>query len=121
MDKQTPTPTTVDAYIAQFPQDIQQILAQIRAAIKESAPDAEEKISYRMPAYYQNGYLVYFSAHKRHIGLYPAGSGLEPFHEELAAYHRTKGSLHFPLDQPIPYDLIRKIVKFRVSQNLARR
>jgi uncharacterized protein YdhG (YjbR/CyaY superfamily) len=85
--------------------------------IKESAPEAQEKISYGMPAFHQNGSLVWFAAHKRHIGFYPTGSGIEAFQEELAGYKVSKGTLQFPLDQPMPYDLIRKIVKYRVEEN----
>ena len=118
MENKKSQPTTIDEYIAQFPEDVQQILLKIRAVIKESAPGAVEKISYQMPAFYQNGNLVYFAAWKRHIGFYPAGAGIEAFQEELSAYKWAKGSLQFPLDKPIPYDLISRIVKFRVAQNL---
>src|SRR6266540_2103172 len=109
-------PATIVEYIAQFPEDVQQILAKIRAVIKESAPQAVEKISYGMPAFFLNGGLVWFGAYKRHIGLYPKTSTmLEAFKEELSAYPGTKGSLHFPLDRPTPYELISKIVKLRVA------
>jgi uncharacterized protein YdhG (YjbR/CyaY superfamily) len=111
-------PTTIDEYIAQFPDDIQQILLKIRAVIHESAPQATEKISYQMPTFYLNGNLVHFAVFKHHIGFYPAPSGIEEFKEELSAYKGSKGAVQFPLDQPIPYELISKIVKFRVSQNL---
>lgn len=114
-------PITVDEYIAQFPADVQQILNNIRAVIREAAPDAEERIGYQMPGYYQNGGIVWFGAHKHHIGLYPTPSGLEQFAPELAAYKRAKGSVHFPLDKPVPYDLIRKIVEFRLAENLEKR
>ena len=87
--------------------------------VKESAPDAEEKISYQMPGYYLNGGLVWFGAYKNHIGFYPLiSSDDEAFNRELAAYRGTKGSLHFPLDKPMPYDLIRKIVRLRLAENL---
>ena len=109
-------PTTVDEYISQYPQGVQQILVKIRAVIQESAPEAEERISYQMPAYYLNGFLVSFSAWKRHIGFYPRTSGMDAF-EELSTYQGTKGSVHFPLDKPMPYGLIGKIVKVRVAEN----
>jgi uncharacterized protein YdhG (YjbR/CyaY superfamily) len=118
MDGKKDQLTTIDEYIAQFPEDVQQILAKIRAVIKEIAPDAEEKISYQMPAFYLNGNLVWFAAYKRHIGVYPVPSGNDAFNEELSAYKRGKGTIQFPLDKPIPYDLIRRIVKYRVSENL---
>jgi len=111
-------PTTTDEYIAQFPDDVQQRLVKIRAVIKESAPEAEEKISHQMPGYYLNGYLVGFGVYKRHIGLYPKTSAMEASLEELSAYQGTKGSVHFPLDKPMPYELISKIVKVRVAENL---
>jgi uncharacterized protein YdhG (YjbR/CyaY superfamily) len=112
-------PTTVDEYIAQFPEDVQHILVKIRVVIKESAPEAVEKISYQMPGYYLNGFLVSFSVWKRHIGFYPKTSEMEAI-EELSAYQGTKGSVHFPLDRPMPYELIRKIVKVRVAENLSK-
>jgi uncharacterized protein YdhG (YjbR/CyaY superfamily) len=111
-------PATIDEYIAQFPQDVQHILTRIRAVIQESAPQAVERISYQMPAFYLKGNLVYFGAHKHHIGFYPTGSGVEAFKEELSAYKGSKGAVQFPLDKPIPYDLISQIVKFRVAENL---
>ncbi len=111
-------PTTIDEYIAQYPQDVQQILVKIRAVIKESAPEAVEKISYQMPGFYLNGSLVWFGAHQHHIGFYPTPSGIEAFKEELSAYKCSKGAVQFPLDKPMPYELIGKIVKFRVAENL---
>ena len=111
-------PTAIDEYIAQFPKDVQEKLAKIRAVIKESAPGAMERISYRMPSFYLNGTLVWFAGFKSHIGFYPTALGIEAFKEELSAYKRAKGSVQFPLDKPIPYDLISKIVKFRVAENL---
>jgi uncharacterized protein YdhG (YjbR/CyaY superfamily) len=110
--------TTIDEYIEQYPEDIQQILAKIRAVIKETAPEADEKIAYQMPGFYLNGYLVYFAINKRHIGFYPRTSAMEANIPELANYKGTKGSVHFPLDQPIPFDVIRKIVAVRVNENL---
>jgi uncharacterized protein YdhG (YjbR/CyaY superfamily) len=117
MDGEKGQPTTVDEYIAQFPEEVQEILSKIRAVIKESAPEAVEKISYQMPGYFLNGGLVWFGAWKNHIGFYPNPSGTEQFKEELAAYKMTKGSVHFPLNKPVPYDLISRIVKFRVAEN----
>jgi uncharacterized protein YdhG (YjbR/CyaY superfamily) len=113
-------PKTIDDYIAGFPGDVQEILQQIRLTIRQAAPDAEEKISYQMPAFTLKGNLVYFGAFKNHIGFYPIPSGIEEFKEELSVYEQGKGSVQFPLDKPIPYDLISRIVKFRVKENLAR-
>jgi len=110
--------TTIDEYIAQFPEDVQHILVKIRAVIKESAPEAVEKISYQIPCFYLNGNLVYFGAFRHHIGFYPTSSGTEAFKEELSAYKWSKGSVQFPLDKPMPYELISKIVKYRVAENL---
>ena len=114
-------PATVDECISQFPPDPQHILAKIRAVVKESAPEAEERISYQMPGYFLNGQLVWFGVHKHHIGFYPTGSGIEAFKDELSAYKSAKGSVQFPLDEPMPYELIRKIVKFRVGENLRKK
>lgn len=118
MEGEKGQPTTIDEYISQFPEDVQHILVKIRAVIREAAPGAVEKISYQIPAFYLNGNLVWFAAHKRHVGFYPAPSGTEAFNEELAAYKAGKGSVQFPLAEPMPYELISKIVKFRVSENL---
>ncbi|MGO4291708.1 iron chaperone [Chitinophaga sp. RAB17] len=111
------TISTIDEYIAGFPPDIQEILEQVRATVKKSAPKAEETISYGMPAFKQNGHLVYFAAFKNHIGFYPIPSGMEQFKAELAGYKTGKGSVQFPLDEPMPLTLIGKIVKFRVKEN----
>jgi uncharacterized protein YdhG (YjbR/CyaY superfamily) len=120
MDNKKIQPTTVDEYIAQFPEDVQQILTRIRTVIKESAPQAVEKISYQMPAYYLNGMLVSFAVFKHHIGFYPKTSGMEVFAELQTTYQGkgTKSSVHFPLEQPIPYELIGELVKIRVSESL---
>lgn len=109
---------TVDAYIATFPQNIQEILQQLRCAIREAAPDAQETISYQMPAFKQNGVLVYFAAFKNHIGFFPTAAGIEAFKDRLGAYKRSKGTIQFPLDKPLPLDLVKEIVRFRVKQNL---
>ena len=118
MDKQTPK--DIDEYIAGFPPEVQQILQQIRATIKAAAPEAQETISYQMPTFTLKGNLVHFAAFKKHIGFYPTPSGTEQFQQQIAGYKAAKGSIQFPLDQPIPYDLISEIVKFRVQENLAK-
>ena len=117
MDEKTTQPANIDEYIAQFPQDVQQILNKVRAVIHESAPEAEEKISYGMPAFYLNGGLVWFAAYKKFIGFYPTTSGMEGFATEIEAYRGTKSALHFPLDQEMPYELIRKITLARLAEN----
>ena len=109
-------PETVDEYIQQFPPDIQSILEEIRAVIKTAAPQATERISYKMPTYTRKKNLIHFAAFKNHIGLYPTPSGTEAFETELSAYVRGKGSVQFPLDKPMPLDLIRRIVLFRVQE-----
>ncbi len=113
-------PKNIDEYIAGFPQDVQEILEKIRLTIRKAAPDAEETIKYRMPTFTLKGNLVYFAAFKKHIGFYPVPTGIEKFKNELSAYEGAKGSVRFPLDKPIPYGLISKIVKFRVKENLTR-
>lgn len=111
------TVNSIDEYISSFPPEVQEILKNIRRVIKESAPDAEEKISYQMPAFVLNGNLVYFAAFKNHIGLYPTPSGIAAFKDELSQYKGAKGSVQFPLNKPMPYELISRIVKFRVAEN----
>ncbi|MEQ1799038.1 MAG: DUF1801 domain-containing protein [Lacibacter sp.] len=111
-------PANVDAYIKQFPPEVQAMLQKLRAAIKAAAPKAEEVISYQMPAYTYHGMLVYFAAYKNHIGFYPTGSGIEAFKKELSVYKGSKGAVQFPLDKPLPLALIKQIVKFRVQMNL---
>lgn len=112
-------PTTVDEYIAQYPEHVQAILRRLRALVRETAPQAEEKISYSMPGFFLRGAgLLWLSANKRHIGLYPMSADMPAFKGELSPYRGTKSALHFPLDQPIPYTLIRKIVKYRMAENL---
>ncbi len=117
MESITAKPTTTDEYIAQFPDDVQKLLQKVRVVIKESAPGAMERISYAMPGFYLDGMLVWFAGHKTYIGFYPTGEGIEAFQKEISAYKWSKGAVQFPLDQPIPYDLIRKIVKYRVERN----
>jgi uncharacterized protein YdhG (YjbR/CyaY superfamily) len=114
----TTKPTTIDEYIAAFPQDIQQILQQVRATIKEAAPEAKETISYAMPAFTFHGNLIYFAGYKNHIGLYPTPAGIDEFKDDLSRYKGAKGSVQFPLDEPMPLDLITRITKFLVKRNL---
>jgi uncharacterized protein YdhG (YjbR/CyaY superfamily) len=109
---------SIDDYISQFPTEIQIILEEVRKVIKESASEAREKISYQMPTFEFHGNLVHFAAYKNHIGFYPTPSGIGAFKEELSKYKGAKGSVQFPLDKPIPYDLISEIVKFRVAENI---
>ena len=109
---------SIDDYIATFPEDIQAVLQEMRAIIKAAAPDAQEKISYQMPTFALKGNLVHFAAWKNHIGFYPAASGMEAFEDELSGYERSKGSIHFPLDQPQPHDLITRMVQHNVTENL---
>jgi uncharacterized protein YdhG (YjbR/CyaY superfamily) len=111
---------SVDAYIAQFPDEVQEMLRTLRKIIRGAAPEAEEKISYRMPTFVLHGNLVHFAAFKSHIGLYPAPSGVEAFVPELSAYRSGKGSIQFPMDKPLPSELITRIVKFRVAENAKR-
>ena len=118
MNTDPPAITSIDAYIAGFPSDVQAILEQIRLTVAWAAPEATEKISYQMPTFFLNGNLVHFAAYKHHIGFYPAPRAIEEFKTELSAYKGAKGSVQFPLNQPIPFDLIAKIVKFRVADML---
>jgi uncharacterized protein YdhG (YjbR/CyaY superfamily) len=110
-------PTTIDDYIAGFPPKVRTILKKIRATVASAAPEAEEVISYRIPAFKQHGILIYFAAFTSHIGVYPPISGDARLEKALARYTGPKGSLKFPLEEPIPYDLIRRIVTLRVKQN----
>lgn len=109
---------TIDEYIAICPAEVQGLLQELRAIIKAAAPEARETISYQMPAFAQNGILVYFAASKNHIGFYPTGSGVEAFKDELSAYPGSKGTVRFPLDKPLPAQLVTRIVKFRVAENV---
>lgn len=118
MEANKPPFATIDEYIAQVPPEIQDRLQQIRKVVREAAPDAVEKISYQMPTFETDGRnLVHFAAFKNHIGFYPTPSGTEEFAEELSVYKGGKGSVQFPLDQPLPLDLIRRVVLFRVEEN----
>jgi uncharacterized protein YdhG (YjbR/CyaY superfamily) len=117
MDKQKLTYTTIEEYISSCSKEIQPKLRELHKNIKALAPTAEEKISYGMPAYMLNGPLVYFGVHTHHIGFYPTGSGVEAFKKELKDYKFSKGAIQFPLDQPLPLELVKRIVKFRVEHN----
>jgi uncharacterized protein YdhG (YjbR/CyaY superfamily) len=109
---------SIDEYIADFPEEVQKTLGELRAAIKAAAPDAEERISYQIPTFTLKGNLVHFAAYKKHIGFYPTSSGIQAFKRELSVYEGAKGTVRFPIDKPLPLKLIRKIVKFRVAENL---
>jgi uncharacterized protein YdhG (YjbR/CyaY superfamily) len=110
----------IDEYISTFPEKVRPVLEQIRETIKKAAPKAEEVISYQMPAFKYFGILVNFAAYKNHIGFYPTPSGIEAFKEELSSYEGAKGSVKFPIDKPLPLELIIRIVKFRMKENLER-
>lgn len=110
--------STVDEYIGTFPPQVQEKLEAVRATVKAAAPDAVEKIGYQMPAYRLHGVLVYFGAWKTHIGFYPATPVADEFADELAGYERSKGAIRFPLDQPLPLDVIRRMVLRRVAENM---
>ena len=114
------TANSIDEYIDGFPPDVQKVLKKVRKTIKSAAPDAEEAIKYGIPTFVLNGNLVHFGGYKEHIGFYPAPSGIEEFKKDLAIYGGGKGTVRFPLDQPIPFELISRIVKFRVKQNQAK-
>jgi uncharacterized protein YdhG (YjbR/CyaY superfamily) len=118
MDSPKKSFRTVDDYIASFPDDTQQILQQLRQTIRDAVPSAEESISYDMPTYKLHGRLVYFAAWKKHIALYAAGSVVNAYADELGPYLQDKGTLQFPLNQPIPYDLVHRIVQYRAQENL---
>jgi uncharacterized protein YdhG (YjbR/CyaY superfamily) len=113
-----PQPKNIDEYIAGFPEEVQGKLEEIRSTIKMAAPEAEEAIKYQIPTFLLEGILVHFAGYKKHIGFYPTPSGIEKFQSELSVYEGAKGSVKFPLDDPIPFELISKIVKFRVQENL---
>ena len=109
---------SIDEYILKFPPEIQEILKTLKRVIKASAPDAKEKISYQMPTFVLHGNLVHFAAYKNHIGFYPTPSGINAFKNELSGYKGGKGSIQFPIEKPLPYQLISEIVKFRVLENI---
>jgi uncharacterized protein YdhG (YjbR/CyaY superfamily) len=120
MKTDQPSPRNIDEYIAGFPDDVQKALKKIRLTIRKAAPEAQEAIKYQMPTFTQKGNLLFFAAYKKHIGLYPAPAGNEKFRNELSAYKSGRSTLRFPLDEPIPFDLISKIVKFLVREHLKR-
>jgi uncharacterized protein YdhG (YjbR/CyaY superfamily) len=110
----------IDEYIAAYPADVQELLQTMRTTIQQAAPDATEAITYAIPTFKLNGNLVHFGGYKSHIGFYPAPMGIEAFAAETAQYETGKGTLQFPIDKPLPLDLIERIVKFRVEKNLAK-
>ena len=112
---------TIDEYIKTFPEDVQNILEKMRKTIQEVAPEAKEAITYQIPTFRLNGNLVHFAAYKNHIGFYPAPSGIEAFKKELSPYKGATGSIQFPIDKHVPYDLVKKIVLFRVKENLKKK
>jgi uncharacterized protein YdhG (YjbR/CyaY superfamily) len=118
MESNKPGFASIDEYIATFPAATQALLQQMRATIHAAAPDAAEKISYQMPTFFLKGNLVHFAAFKNHIGFYPAPRGIEQFKEELSSYEGAKGSVRFPFGRPLPLDLVSRIVRFRVAENL---
>ncbi len=113
--KSTP-PENIDEYIASFPTDVQRLLQEIRSVIRTAAPNAEEALKYGIPTFVLHGNLVHFAAFKKHIGFYPTPSGVEKFKDELSRYPHAKGSVQFPLDEPVPFALIRKVVEYRVKE-----
>lgn len=118
MEENNTTSKSIDEYISKSPAEVQEILKTLRKVIKESAPNAEEKMSWQMPTFVLHGNLVHFAACKNHIGFYPAPSGIDAFKDELSEYKGAKGSIQFPIKKPLPYELISKIVKFRVAENI---
>jgi uncharacterized protein YdhG (YjbR/CyaY superfamily) len=113
-------PKNIDEYVGRFPEEVQQLLKKMRLTIKRAAPKAKETISYGIPTFTLDGNLVWFAAHKSHIGFYPRASAIAAFKKELSAYKVAKGSVQFPLDEPLPLALVSRIVKFRVKQNLSK-
>ena len=109
---------SIDDYINTFPRNIQNVLQEMRRTIREAAPEAEEAISYQIPTFKLNGNLVHFAAFKNHIGFYPTSTGVSAFKKELSRYEGSKGTVRFPMDKPLPLPLVRRIVKFRVRENL---
>jgi uncharacterized protein YdhG (YjbR/CyaY superfamily) len=118
MESNKNTFESIDEYILNFPPETQELLRMLKKVIQESVPDAKEKISYQMPTFELHGNLVHFAAYKNHIGFYPAPRGIDAFKEELSGYKGAKGSVQFPIDKPLPYELISRIVKFRAVENI---
>lgn len=109
---------SIDEYIDTFPEEVQEILQKIRETIQQTAPDAKEVISYQMPTFRLHGILVHFAAFKHHISFFPTPSAIEAFKEELSSYETSKGTVKFPMGKPVPFELIERIVEFRVKENL---
>lgn len=118
MEKKKHEYKSIDEYIHSFPEHIQKKLEELREAIKEEVPQAQEKISYQMPTFFLNGNLVHFAAYSKHIGFYPTPSDIDAFKSEISKYKNAKGSVQFPIEEPLPFELIKKIVKFRVEENI---
>ena len=112
--------TTIDEYIEQFPKEIQEIMKEVRIIIKETIPEAKEKISWQMPTFTLHGNLIHFAANKNHLGVYPGPNAIGAFSEELAEYKTSKGAVQFPYAKPIPYELIVKLLKFSAAENITR-
>jgi len=117
MQNERLNPESIDQYIAAFPETVQDALVKIRRIIKEIAPTAIEKIAYGIPTFWMNGNLVHFAGYQSHVGFYPTPSGIQAFREELSKYETSKGTVRFPIDKPIPFSLIKKIVKYRVAES----
>jgi uncharacterized protein YdhG (YjbR/CyaY superfamily) len=120
MQTDKPKPTDIDSYIADFPEATQALLQQIRATIQAAAPEATETISYAIPTFVYYGNLVHFAGYKEHIGFYPGAAGIEAFKEDISKYKWAKGSVQFPLNEPLPLDLVTRIVNYRLAQNVAK-
>jgi uncharacterized protein YdhG (YjbR/CyaY superfamily) len=118
MEKRKHENKSIDEYIHSFPEHIQKKLEELREVIKEQAPQAQEKISYQMPTFFLNGNLVHFAAYSKHIGFYPTPHGIDAFESEISKYKNAKGSVQFPIEEPLPIELIKKIVKFRVEESI---
>jgi len=119
MEKSTPAYQSIDEYIRLYPQEIQDLMETLRSVIKEEAPETIERIAYGMPTFWQEGNVCHFAAFKNHIGFFPGSSGVAVFMSELGAYKTSKGTIQFPYGQPMPFDLVRRIVRFRVAENIA--
>ncbi len=117
MDDKNPEIQTIDDYIAQFPDEARERMQLLRKVIRDAAPEATEKISWGMPTFVFYGNLVHFAAHKKHVGFYPGASGVEQFLDKLEEYHTSKGAIQFPMDKPLPLDLIDEIIRFRLEEN----
>lgn len=120
MDQTLPKPTTIDAYIAAFPVETQVLLESLRQAIRDMAPEATECINYGIPTYQLHGNLVHFAGYKHHIGFYPGAAGIAEFQDAFAGYKSAKGSVQFPINQPLPLEIVQEVVRFRVQQNVAK-